>query len=259
MKIFRVATIVFLNCLMIDTLFALGSKDGTSVPLNFFTESAETLDPKDYVFYFDIFAIDYIDSKDTFIQMPETYLYYGVADNLTIYGLGRMSYNKAQGESSQYGLGDTDLGIEYRFYHSDEKKIDLSFFPIVTIPTGNENRGLGNGTVWSQWPLWLQKRWNDWAVYAGGGYAFNYAKSESNFPFGGLTIQKDYASQNFGVAAEIWSQGATGEDYAGFTILDASFGYDITQHFAAVLTLGQSIAGADNRIGYLSLYWEGKL
>ena len=263
MKLKKICSIAifFLHSVFLNTAFAIGTESAyiSIVPLNFFPESAETLPAKEFVIYFDVYATDFHDSHDTLIQLPESYIYYGLIENVTLYAVPRMTFNKPDGVSSKYDLGDTDLGVEYRFYHDDAESLDIAFFPVVTMPTGDRNRDLGNGKVWSQWPLWLQKSWNDWTVYTGGGYAFNSEKDAHDFPFGGLTLQKDFVSQNFGLALEIWSQGSPYIDDGGFTILDASVGYNFTQNFAIVLTGGQSIAGADNTIGYLAFYWQGSI
>ena len=49
----------------------------------------------------------------------------------------------------------------------------VGIFPLVEIPTGNSDKGLGNGHTQVFIPLWLQKHWGDFQTYGGGGYWMN--------------------------------------------------------------------------------------
>ncbi len=81
-----------------------------------------------------------------------------------------LAYNHPKGEATQYGLGDMELGVKYRFLHEIETTPQAAVFPIVLLPTGNDKKGLGEGYVQVLLPLWIQKNWGPWTIYGGGGY-----------------------------------------------------------------------------------------
>ena len=46
----------------------------------------------------------------------------------------------------------------------------IGTFNMIEAPTGNADRGLGVGATWYRLPVWMQKDWNHWTTYGGGGF-----------------------------------------------------------------------------------------
>jgi hypothetical protein len=155
------------------------------------------------------------------------------------------------------GLGDIEVGVKYRLVHETETRPQVGFFPMAELPTGDGDRGLGNGRVWWKLPLWIQKSWGKWTTYGGGGRAFNSAPGMSNYNFGGWLLQREL-SESLTLGGEIFAQGATAEDGEHTTI--ANFGGYYTPRGGCgdcrvLFSLGHSIAGEVHTVGYLGLYW----
>jgi hypothetical protein len=83
------------------------------------------------------------------------------------------------------GVGDTEFGVKYRFLRETTGRPQMSFYPSVEFPTGNNGNGIGNGRTWYRFPFWAQKSWGRWTTYGGAGYAVNTASGATNFPFAG--------------------------------------------------------------------------
>jgi hypothetical protein len=49
--------------------------------------------------------------------------------------------------ASEHGIGDVSLQIKWRFFEMEGGKLSLAVKPGITLPSGNESRGLGNGRV----------------------------------------------------------------------------------------------------------------
>jgi hypothetical protein len=157
-----------------------------------------------------------------------------------------------------YGLGDTEVGIKYRFVHETDTLPQIGIFPMVELPSGNADRGLGNGRTWWKLPLWLQKSWGSWKTYGGGGYAFNHAIGMRNYAFGGWLLQHDL-SKRLTLGGEIFAQGPANEQ--GRSTVIGNFGGLYTPKGACrgcqvLFSAGHSVSGERHTLGYLALYWE---
>jgi hypothetical protein len=79
-------------------------------------------------------------------------LTYGLRDNLDIaVGLNYLRHRDSDigaATDSASGAGDSTLELKWRFY--DENGLSLALKPGLSLPTGDENRGLGSGkTSWA--------------------------------------------------------------------------------------------------------------
>lgn len=93
------------------------------------------------------------------------------------------------GSPNQHGLGNVEASVKYRFLHETKPLPEAAIFPTVELPSGNAERGLGNGQAWWIFPVWLHKSWEDWTTYGGGGRAFNHAPGMRSYNFGGWLVQ----------------------------------------------------------------------
>ncbi|MGD1089679.1 MAG: transporter [Verrucomicrobiota bacterium] len=152
------------------------------------------------------------------------------------------------------GLGDVQLGLKYRFLHETNGWPQISFYPAVTLPTGDASRGLGNGRAWFQFPFWLQKSWGPWTTYGGGGVALNSAPGQRDYPFGGWLLQRDFG-EHLTLGGEWFAQGRDMDDDKGFVALNFGGSYKFTDHFSVLASAGHSIAGQEHLLWYFALGW----
>src|SRR5580658_3264326 len=75
------------------------------------------------------------------------------------YGIVPDAFDAAAGEPRNYGLGDIELGVKYRFLKEADDHPEIGIFPLVEVPTGDENKGLGTGHTQLFLPVWMQKSW----------------------------------------------------------------------------------------------------
>src|SRR5262245_57815680 len=78
-------------------------------------------------------------------------LSYGLLDNLDVQvGVGYLNARTTTSGttvSDESGMSDSTLELKWRFYDKDDFSLGLK--PVVVLPTGNEDRGLGSGrTSW---------------------------------------------------------------------------------------------------------------
>jgi hypothetical protein len=155
---------------------------------------------------------------------------------------------------SHHGLGDIEVGIKYRFVQETMNMPQAGIFPMAELPSGDADRGLGNGRTWVKLPLWIQKSWGPWTTYGGGGYAVNHAPDQRNYAFGGWLLQHEM-NERLTLGGELFAQGATSADGRSTSICNLGGYYNVTPNFSLLFSAGRSVAGERHSIGYVGLYW----
>jgi hypothetical protein len=184
----------------------------------FFTDDPEPAAYKHGEFYF---ASQYINSDDAkSATLPHLEFNYGVLPDIHLHLIVPFQYVKPEGEDSQYGYGDTELGIKYRFISETESRPMVGTFPIILLPTGDQDKGLGSGETQIYLPLWVQKSWGPWTTYGGGGYWINPGEGNKNWWFFGWLVQREITKQ-LTVGAEVFHRTVShdgGEESNGFQV-----------------------------------------
>jgi hypothetical protein len=218
----------------------------------FLTDDPVPVEHKHWEFY--VFSTLDRTGEGTDVQAPAFELNYGVVPDVQAHLVFPFAWSLPSDGPDTFGASDMELGLKYRFVQETEQTPQIGTFPILNVPTGDADRGLGNGEAWAKFPIWVQKSWGPWTTYAGGGYAINGAAGEKNYPFGGWLIQKDF-DQSLTLGGELFAEGKTTDD--GEASLFANFGgyYKFTDHFDLLFTLGHTISGERHLIGYMGFYW----
>jgi hypothetical protein len=188
------------------------------------------------------------------LQGPAVEVNAGALPNLQIHFTLPLAILRPESGPSHAGLGDAELGLKYRFLQESARRPQVGTFPIILLPTGNSNLGLGNGVVWARLPLWLQKSWGPWTSYGGGGYAINTAPGMRNHAFGGGLLQRDL-NKWLTLGGEVFAQGADTFSSQGTTIGNLGGILKASEHFNLLFSAGHSLWGEPHTVAYLALYW----
>lgn len=158
----------------------------------FFTDDPEPVPYKHWEFYV---AGQYTKNQDGKSgTAPHFEVNYGVMPDLQLHMIVPLAWDRPQGGSNQYGVGDVELGAKYRFIHEGRYLPQVGAFPLLVLPTGDDERGLGDGQTKLFVPIWLQKSWGPWTSYGGGGYWVNPGEGKQNYWFVGWLLQRDITS-----------------------------------------------------------------
>jgi hypothetical protein len=146
---------------------------------------------------------------------------YGLLPDTHIHMIVPMAFNVPEAGTSYVGAGDIELGVKYRFVHQTGTIPDVAVFPLVELPSGNFEEGLGNGRAQYFLPVWAQKDFGkEWTVYGGGGYWINPGPNNKNYGFTGVLLQRNITEKTF-IGGEIFHQTASmigGKDMTAFNI-----------------------------------------
>lgn len=123
---------------------------------------------------------------------PASEFNYGILPDTQFHIAATWAYDRPEGATSQHGFGDMETGIKFRFLHETDTRPQVSFYPLVEIPTGDADKGLGAGHTQVFLPIWIQKSFGPWTTYGGGGWWRNPGEGNRNWTFVGWLLQRDF-------------------------------------------------------------------
>jgi hypothetical protein len=175
---------------------------------------------------------------------------YGVLPNLQFHAVAPFAQVKPAGESWTRGYGDTEIGLKYRFIEEHDGLPQVGIFPMIELPTGNADRGLGSGHTAVYLPLWLQKGFGKWTTYGGYGWWRNPGEGQKNWSYTGWLLQREM-SESLTLGGEVFR--ATASTFDG----RASVGYNLgavvnlSERHHLLMSLGTNLSGPTETHCYL--------
>jgi hypothetical protein len=83
--------------------------------------------------------------------------------------------------SDDKGIGDTSVEVKLRFFECKKQEMSFALKPKLTFPTGDAQKGLGNGHISGGVLLIATKEWEHREVHFNVGYTHNsYAMEQDN-------------------------------------------------------------------------------
>jgi Putative MetA-pathway of phenol degradation len=167
---------------------------------------------------------------------------YGILPNLQFHIVAPYAQVRASGESWSRGYGDTEIGLKYRFIEEHDGLPQVGIFPMIELPTGNAERGLGSGHTAVYLPLWLQKGFGKWTTYGGYGWWRNPGEGQRNWTYAGWLLQREL-SEGLTLGGEVFRATASTLDGR------ASVGYNLgaivnlSEQHHLLVSLGKNLSG----------------
>jgi hypothetical protein len=182
---------------------------------------------------------------------PQLEVNYGALPNLQLHLIAPLAFDLPAQGTNHYGLGDLELGIKWRFMEETPELPQIGTFPIVLLPTGNAEQGLGHGSAQAFLPLWLQKSVGAWTTYGGGGYWINPGPDQHNFWFAGWQVQRRLSEQ-VTAGAEIFH--LTSSEVGGHaeTRFNVGLVYDSSESHHLLFSTGRGLQGPNDFQGYFA-------
>lgn len=178
-------------------------------------------------------------TEKSFAIPTSPFLSYGITDAMDIvFSMPYASVRVEDGGTTAAARGATDLTLELkaRFYEKDG--LSFAVKPGVSIPTGDEEKGLGNGKLSYSAFLIATKEIDSWAFHANAGYIRNEYKLQTDEDANRMDIwHVSVAAQvevveNFSIAGNIGierNSDKSSEVDPAFALV--GFIYTVTEHF----------------------------
>ena len=188
--------------------------------------------------------------------LPHVEVNYGLIPDMQIHAIVPMAYSAPHVGPSQYGLGDMELGIKYRLVHEDDRgwTPQVGAFPLVDLPTGDSQRGLGEGRIKIFFPIWIQKSWGPWTTYGGGGYWYHPGEGNKNYWFAGWLLQRD-VSNMLTLGAEIFNTSPKADDESDETGFNVGGILNLSEEHHILFSAGRDLKGPGTFFAYLAFQW----
>ena len=241
-----------LKSLAAASALALSSSSAMAGP-PFMTDDPAPVDYKHSEFY--VFSTYDKTHEGNDSAIPAFEFNYGALPNAQLHVVVPFVHSTANDASSEFGIGDVELGVKYRFLQETDARPQIGIFPMVELPTGDSDKGLGNGETWWRFPVWIQKSWGEWTTYGGVGYASNSAQGQSDYSFAGWLLQKDVGAR-WTLGGEIFARGKDTVDGEPATILNFGGFYKFRPDFNLLFSAGHAVSGESHTIAYLGLWWS---
>ena len=171
---------------------------------------------------------------------------YGALENVQLHMILPIVVDAREHAHNHYGFGDIELGVKWRFLQETEHRPQVAFYPLVTLPTGREDRNLGQGNFGAFLPVWLQKSFGkpgrEWTTYGGGGYGINPGSGKRNWGFVGILLQRQ-VTDSLSLGAEAFHRTAQETDRDGSTWVNAGAIYDVNETYHVIGSVGHNVQG----------------
>ena len=218
----------------------------------FFTDDPVPVDLHNWEFY--LASQHFVTSAALSGTLPHAEVNYGAVPNVQLHLILPMAYAKAKGEPFQYGPGDIELGVKFRFVGETGSRPQIGTFPHIELPVGSPSRGLGNGRVQVFLPLWLQKSWGPWTTYGGGGYWINPGPAKKGYWMYGWEAQRDL-SKSLTVGAEITGHSPAAVGEPGETGVNLGALLTVGKGQILMASGGRDVHGPNHFFAYIAYYW----
>ena len=184
--------------------------------------------------------------------MPLFDLNYGLRPNVQLKAEFPLLYAHPSEGSEQVGLGDTLIGVKWRFFEEGKRFPQVGVYPQALAPTGDSDRGLGEGRPSYILPLVAQKSWGDWTFYGDVGYVVQTRRGTRDFWYEGVVLQYEWRDGlEFGVELFGNSSKEAGERSTVAFNLGGQCG--IRKGYSLLFAAGHSLVGESTSTVYLGL------
>lgn len=182
---------------------------------------------------------------------PHVEVNYGAVPNLQLHTIMPMSFVRSTDGVTAYGYGDTELGAKYRFIRETPTQPMVGTFPLLEVPTGDRQRGLGSGQLRVFLPLWLQKSYGQWTTYGGGGYWINPGPGNHDWGYFGWLLQRQMLPE-VNVGAEVFHTTTQTRDGGPQTLFNVGLVLDLSDLQHLLLSAGRGLQGSNEFQSYVA-------
>jgi hypothetical protein len=217
----------------------------------FFTDDPEPVPFQHWEFY--AASMGSHDASGTTATAPHIEVNYGPWPGVQLHALLPFDRISTPGAPTAYGYGDTELGVKLRFVKEAGARPEIGTFPLVELPTGNSQTGLGGGHTQIFIPLWIQKSWGHWSSYGGGGYWHNPGTGNRDWRFLGWELQRDVPKFGF-LGGEIFHSSASAVDETGGAGFNIGGQFDFSSVHHILFSAGHTLSGPSSETWYVAYY-----
>ncbi|MFA4915255.1 MAG: transporter [Syntrophales bacterium] len=168
----------FCGLLLCFILFAVGLPADAHAAHPLITDDTGTVGKGKFQFEF---GGEYTHEDEDGVKEDETIivpvLSYGLRDNIDLEFCFPYQYMRATEEgltTTEDGISDIEIDLKWRFY--EKGSLSFAIRPLISLPTGDNEKGLGTGEVGGSLLFYVTKELEPWAFHLNLGYGRNENK-----------------------------------------------------------------------------------
>lgn len=217
----------------------------------FVTDDPEPVEYRHWEYY--ISTINTFRTNNITGIIPNLEVNYGLIPNVQVHLILPLNYIYSKDRGFITGYANTELGMKYRFVQETENIPQIGTFPILEIPTINNNE-FSSGHIQLFIPIWAQKSWGKLTTYGGAGYWINPGINNNNWFFSGVEMQYDF-SPVLTLGGEIYYQTKDTSESKSSLGFNAGGSFNTTKKFHIIFSVGHSMINESLITTYLGLLW----
>ena len=189
------------------------------------------------------------------LQAPSLDLNYGAGDRIQLNFVLPFVIQGADGEPTRSGVGNSSLGVKWRYFEDKKHELDLSTYPHFGFnnPTASVRRGIADPGLTLLWPFEITKKIGPIDVNGEAGYQFS--QKVPNAWIAGLAVGHQ-ATQRLEVLSEIYHNAEIGTSVRNDTF-DFGGRLKLRDPLLLLFMAGRSFrgpaSGQSQLIGYIGL------
>ena len=199
---------------------------------------------------FYVAGIATLTAEDKVLSAPLLEFNYGAFPNLQLHLVVPFVQVQPAGEAWARGYGDTELGVKYRIIQETDTLPQVGIFPMVELPTGNADRGLGSGHTAVYVPLWLQKSFGKWTTYGGYGWWRNPGEGQRNWSYRGWLLQREVV-EALTLGGEVFRTTASTQEGSNAVGWNLGAVINLNEHHHLLVSAGRNFSGPSETHAYL--------
>ena len=162
---------------------------------------------------------------------------YGATADLQLTAVLPIAY-----EPGATGLGNAELAAKYRFLHQSQDGWDIAVFPRLFLPRGSTQVGERHASLLI--PMWLERDWERWATFGGGGCAIDHGAESQDYCIAGWALARQVSSA-LQIGAELVYQTSPVRGERAATGIGGGLQYDLSKVYHALAYFGPGLQNRD--------------
>jgi hypothetical protein len=166
---------------------------------------------------------------------------YGGAPNLQLTATIPLAFDAPSDGPFVGGPGNVEFAAKYRFLTQQDFGLDVAVFPRVFLPSASSNVGDQHASLLL--PIWVEKDWDKWSAFGGGGCEYNHAWDSQNFCLMGAVLTRQ-VSDTLQLGVEVFHQTPNVPGGAPTTSLGIGARYDLSENLHLLGCLNRTVQNA---------------
>lgn len=166
---------------------------------------------------------------------------YGATPDLQLTAVLPVEYERPETGPNLSGVANIELAAKARFPHRESTGWDIAVFPRVFLPSASS--AIGERHASFLLPIWLEKDWNHWSTFGGGGCTLSRGGGSQDFCTVGWALT-DQILPDIQLGVELVHSTATHKGEHPSTGIGVGLRYDMTENYHLLASAGPGLQNA---------------